>query len=65
MLTMVALVANLILFFIAKSGSSVNSVVLIVVCSVIVAIIGLPLLIFFIFHIYLMITGRTTRELIK
>jgi hypothetical protein len=61
MLTFVVLIANLILFFVNKSGSSVNSVVLIVICSVVVAIIALPLLGFFIFHLYLVITGRTTR----
>jgi hypothetical protein len=61
MLTFVVLIANLILFFVNKSGSSVNSVVLIVICSVVVGIIALPLLGFFIFHIYLVITGRTTR----
>lgn len=65
MLSIVALVANLIVFFVGKSGSEVNSVVIIIVCAVIVGLIAVPLLGFFIFHIYLVISGRTTRELIK
>ncbi len=65
MLSIVALVVNLIVFFVGKSGSEVNSLIVIIVCAVIVGLIALPLLGFFIFHIYLAISGRTTRELIK
>lgn len=42
-----------------------NSTVVIVVCSVAVGIIAIPLLGFFIFHIYVACTGNTTREIIK
>ena len=42
-LTCLAFIVNLVMYFVAKSGSIVNSTVLIVVCSVIVAIVGLPL----------------------
>lgn len=64
-ITIIALVANVVIYLTAKAGTQVNSIVIIVVCSVIVGIIALPLIGFFIFHLYLVITGRTTREVIK
>lgn len=55
----------MIIFGMQKFGSQVDSTVVIVICSVVVGIIGVPLLIFFIFHLCLIIQGKTTRELIK
>ena len=52
---------NVIVFAIANAGSEVNSTVVIIICSVAVGIIAIPLLGFFIFHIYLAVTGKTTR----
>lgn len=56
---------NIIIYIMQKSGSEVNSTVIVIVCAVAVGVIAVPLLGFFIFHLYLAITGRTTREIIK
>lgn len=56
---------NLIMFAMQKMGSKIDSVVLVIICAVVVGIIGIPLCIFFIFHICLIISGKTTREVIK
>lgn len=56
---------NLIMFGMEKMGSKVDAVVVIIICSVVVGIIGIPLLIFFVFHLCLIISGKTTREMIK
>ena len=47
------------------NGAQVNSFLLIIICSVAVGIIALPLIGLMIFHIYLAIKGKTTRELIN
>lgn len=39
--------------------------VAIVICGVVVALIAIPMLGFLGFHIYLALTGKTTRELLK
>jgi hypothetical protein len=39
--------------------------VAIIICSVVLGVIGLPMLGFLVFHIYLSLTGRTTREVLK
>jgi hypothetical protein len=36
-----------------------------VICSVIVGLIALPLIGFFIFHVYVAVSGNTTREILK
>ena len=61
MLTIGMFFVNVIVFAIANAGSEVNSTVVIIICSVAVGIIAIPLLGFFIFHIYLAVTGKTTR----
>lgn len=61
MLTIGTFFVNLIIFAMQKAGSSVNSTVLIIVCAVAVGLIAIPLFGFFIFHLYLMFTGKTTR----
>ena len=61
MLTIGIFFVNMIVFSIANAGKEVNETLVIVICSVAVGIIAIPLLGFFIFHIYLAITGKTTR----
>lgn len=63
--TISTLIINGVVYGMARADSKVNSTIVIIVCSVVVGIIGLPLLGFFIFHIYLSCTGKTTREVIK
>jgi hypothetical protein len=65
MLSMGTLIVNIVVFAIDKAGSKVDSTIVIIICSVAAGIIGVPLLGFFIFHLYLIFTGKTTRELIK
>ena len=65
MLTIGMFFVNVVVFAMSNVGTEVNSTVVIVICSVAVGIIAIPLLGFFIFHIYLTITGNTTREVIK
>ena len=52
---------NLIVYFLSRNDGNVGSVIAIVICGVVVALIALPMLGFLIFHIYLAITGKTTR----
>jgi hypothetical protein len=61
MLTIGTFLLNLILYGIEMMGSSIDTKVVIIICSIVVGVIGIPLLIFFIFHICLTITGKTTR----
>lgn len=65
MLSIGTFLVNLIIFGVSKTGTSVDSVVIIIVCAVAVGLLGVPLLGFFIFHLYLAVTGKTTREMIK
>lgn len=65
MLSMGACIANVVIFAMWKFSGKIDSTVFIAVCAVVLGIIGIPLLLFLIFHIYLCITGKTTRELIK
>jgi hypothetical protein len=62
LVTIGTLTFNLIIYGIHKSGSSVNSTAVIIVCLVIVGLIAVPFICFFLFHIYLLLRGRTTRE---
>jgi hypothetical protein len=55
---------NVVVYTISKSDT-VNPMIVIIVCSVAAGLIGLPLLGFLIFHIYISISGNTTREVIK
>jgi hypothetical protein len=56
---------NIVIFAIKKSGSNMNATVIIIVCSVAVGVIAVPLIGFLLFHIFLLIRGSTTRELLK
>ena len=59
------LIINMIVFLIQKSSKDVSHTAIIVVVAVVGAVIGLPILGFLIFHIYLAVTKTTTRELLK
>lgn len=61
MLTIGSFLLNLIIYSISMIGSQIDTKVVIIICAVVVGIIGVPLLIFFVFHIWLTITGKTTR----
>lgn len=58
-------IINLVVFFLSQGGSEINSTVAIVICAVVLGIVALPLLAFLVFHVYLALTGKTTRELLK
>jgi hypothetical protein len=61
MLTIGTFLLNLIIYSISMIGSQIDTKVVIIICAVVVGVIGVPLLIFFVFHIWLTITGKTTR----
>jgi palmitoyltransferase ZDHHC9/14/18 len=65
MLTIITFFVNVIVFAISNTGEEINQTVIIIICSVIVGVIAIPLLGFFIFHLYLAISGHTTREILK
>jgi hypothetical protein len=60
MISMVILVVNIVVFSMSKS-QDVSPTLVIIVCSVAGGCIGLPLLGFLIFHIYISVSGNTTR----
>lgn len=55
---------NLVVLVVNKSGQ-ISEAAIIAIVAVVSALLGLPLLAFFGFHIYLAVTGATTREVIK
>lgn len=59
------LIVNMIVFIIQKSSRDVSQTAVIVIVAVVASVIGLPILGFLIFHIYLAVTKKTTRELLK
>ena len=61
MSTIVMAIINLVVYFLSLNGSNINSTVAIVICSVVLGIIAVPMMGFLIFHIYLSLTGKTTR----
>ena len=61
--SIVMLVINAIVAMLGKD--SVNSTVVIIVAVCATGVIALPMMGFLIFHIYLTVSGRTTREIIK
>ena len=65
MLSMGACIANIVIFAMWKFSGKIDSTVFIAVCAVVLGIIGIPLLLFLIFHLYLCLSGKTTRELLK
>lgn len=61
MLSIGTFLLNMILFAMQKFGSDISPVVIIVICAVVVGVIGVPLFVFFIFHLVLICKGKTTR----
>jgi len=60
---MVMLVVNVVVGMIGKD--QINQTVVIIVAVVATSVIALPLAGFLIFHVYLTVTGKTTREIVK
>jgi hypothetical protein len=56
---------NMVVFIISKSSSSVNQTAIIIIVAIVAALLGIPLIGFFIFHLYLACTRNTTREVLK
>jgi MFS-type transporter involved in bile tolerance (Atg22 family) len=48
-----------------QTGNQINPTVAIVICAVVFGVIAIPMVVFVVFHIYLSVTGKTTRELLK
>lgn len=65
MLAFAMLIINVVIYINARNSDSVDSNVAIIIASVAIGLVALPLLGFLIFHIYLAVSGRTTREIIK
>jgi len=64
-LSAVLLIINMVLFIISKSAGTMSQIAIIVIVSIVGGLIGIPILGFFIFHLYLAITRNTTREVLK
>ena len=64
MSSMCTLIVNLMIFMLGQNDD-VDPTVVIIISSVVVAVIALPLFGFLVFHIYLSVSGKTTREIIK
>ena len=58
-------IINTVVFFMEQGEDKVNKTAIIVVLSVVAAGLGLPLLCFFVFHLFLAVTGNTTRQCLK
>jgi predicted Na+-dependent transporter len=58
---MAILIVNLITFIINKTSGNVNQTVVIVVISIVAGLILIPLIVFFLFHLYLTFKKKTTR----
>jgi hypothetical protein len=63
--TFAIFIVNLSVYLINKASKEVNNTVVIIILSVIGGLLGIPIVIFSLFHFYLCVTGRTTREVIK
>jgi hypothetical protein len=57
--SMVMLVINIVVSMLGKN--QVNSTIVIIVCICATGVIALPMAGFLIFHVYLSLTGKTTR----
>jgi len=56
---MTVMMINLIVFGLMSAGNSVSIIVIIVICAVVFGCIGIPVVGFLAFHIYLTITGNS------
>jgi len=65
LLSTAMLLVNFIVYFLYKASGSVNQTAIIIIVAIVASIIGIPILGFFIFHLYLAVTRSTTREIIK
>lgn len=65
MCSVITAIINLVVYFLAQGGSAVDSTIAVIVCAVVLGIVALPMFGFLVFHVYLSLTGRTTRELLK
>jgi len=64
-MTVILFVINLVFYIIKKSDDSISRTAVIIVVAIIGAVLGLPLLIFLSFHIFLALSGKTTHEMLK
>lgn len=64
-LTVVMAIVNLAVFFIEQAKDNANQTTIIIIVSVIAGVLCIPLLCFFLFHLFLAITGNTTRQCLK
>jgi hypothetical protein len=55
----------MVVFIILKIGSGISHTAIIIIVSVVGSVLGLPIILFFAFHIYLACTRKTTREVLK
>ena len=65
MITIILFFVNVVVFGMRNNSKSISKEAVIVICSLVGVFIGLPLLGFFGFHLYLVCKGKTTRELLK
>lgn len=61
-ISIVLILVSLIMFLMAKSGSAINATIAVIVCSVIIGGMVLVLIGFLLYHVYLICSGKTTRE---
>ena len=65
MISIVLFFVNVVIFGMQNTNQNVSQTAVIVISVLIGVVIGLPLLGFFAFHMYLVCRGITTRELLK
>ena len=63
MASIMMLVINAVVAMLGKDAVNSTVVVIVAVCAT--GVIALPMMGFLVFHVYLSVTGRTTREIIK
>lgn len=60
--SIILILTSLLMFLLSKTGSAINSTVAIIVSSVVMGGMVLVLLGFLLYHVYLICSGKTTRE---
>lgn len=65
MITIVLILTSMLMFMLAMTGSGVNATIAIIVSAVIIGGMVLVIVGFLSYHLYLMCTGKTTREHLK
>jgi len=61
LLTVCMMIVNMVVFFIYKSSQNVSQTAIIVIVAVAAGVLGIPILGFFLFHLYLALSRNTTR----